>query len=158
MADAGPEGAPARRPDEGGRRGRQGRVLQDTLRPAGKRVAILLHSSDDEELLGLCDRVLVMRDGVVRRELSGDDLNKSALVSASVGSSPPTERHERGLLGRTATPGGAEAVVRLCAVLLVVTVAINYYLQPNFFQPGLLSGNLLLFVPLMLVAVGRRSS
>jgi hypothetical protein len=29
-----------------------------------------------------------MRDGVVRRELSGDDLNKSALVSASVGSGP----------------------------------------------------------------------
>jgi hypothetical protein len=29
--------------------------------------------------------VLVMRDGVVRRELSGGDLNKSALVSASVG-------------------------------------------------------------------------
>jgi ribose transport system ATP-binding protein len=54
----------------------------------GRGVAILLHSSDDEELLGLCDRVLVMRDGVVRRELSGDDLNKSALVSASVGSSP----------------------------------------------------------------------
>ena len=40
-------------------------------------------------------------------------------------------------------------------VLLVVSVAINYYLQPNFFQPGLLSGNLLLFVPLMLVAVGQ---
>jgi hypothetical protein len=36
--------------------------------------------------------VLVMRDGVVRRELSGGDLNKSALVSASVGSSdgPPS--------------------------------------------------------------------
>jgi ABC-type sugar transport system ATPase subunit len=47
--------------------------------------------------LGLCDRVLVMRDGVVRRELSGADLNKSALVSASVGAassspdSPPSD-------------------------------------------------------------------
>ena len=40
-------------------------------------------------------------------------------------------------------------------LLLVVAVAINYYLQPNFFQPGILSGNLLLFVPLMLVAVGQ---
>ncbi len=40
-------------------------------------------------------------------------------------------------------------------VLLLVTVAINFYLQPNFFQPGLLSGNLLLFVPLILVAVGQ---
>ena len=40
-------------------------------------------------------------------------------------------------------------------VLLVVAVAINFYLQPNFLQPGILSGNLLLFVPLMLVAVGQ---
>src|SRR5919107_3303497 len=61
------------------------KILSD-LRQRG--VAILLHSSDDEELLGLCDRVLVMRDGAVRRELSGDDLNKAALVSAGVGASP----------------------------------------------------------------------
>ena len=40
-------------------------------------------------------------------------------------------------------------------LLLMVAVAINFYLQPNFFQPGILSGNLLLFVPLMLVAVGQ---
>ncbi|HEX5850229.1 MAG TPA: sugar ABC transporter ATP-binding protein [Rubrobacter sp.] len=57
-------------------------ILSD-LRQRG--VAIVLHSSDDEELLGLCDRVIVMRDGAVRRELSGGDLNKPALVSASVG-------------------------------------------------------------------------
>ena len=68
-----------------GAKGEFYKILSD-LQERG--VAILLHSSDDEELLGLCDRVLVMRDGVVRRELSGDDLNKSALVSASVGSSP----------------------------------------------------------------------
>ena len=40
-------------------------------------------------------------------------------------------------------------------VLLAVTVAINLYLQPNFFQPGVLSGNLLLFLPLMLLAAGQ---
>lgn len=65
-----------------GAKGEFYKILSE-LRERG--VAILLHSSDDEELLGLCDRVLVMRDGVVRRELSGGDLNKSALVSASVG-------------------------------------------------------------------------
>jgi ribose transport system ATP-binding protein len=57
--------------------------LLSDLREKG--VAILLHSSDDEELLGLCDRVLVMRDGQVRRELAGSDLNKNTLVSASLG-------------------------------------------------------------------------
>ena len=76
-----------------GAKGEFYKILSD-LRQRG--VAILLHSSDDEELLGLCDRVLVMRDGAVRRELSGSDLNKSALVSASVGAassspdSPPS--------------------------------------------------------------------
>ena len=65
-----------------GAKGEFYKILSD-LRQRG--VAILLHSSDDEELLGLCDRVLAMRDGEVRRELSGNDLNKSALVSASVG-------------------------------------------------------------------------
>jgi ribose transport system ATP-binding protein len=76
-----------------GAKGEFYKILSD-LRQRG--VAILLHSSDDEELLGLCDRVLVIRDGVVRRELSGGDLNKSELVSASVGAassspdSPPS--------------------------------------------------------------------
>jgi ribose transport system ATP-binding protein len=76
-----------------GAKGEFYKILSD-LRQRG--VAILLHSTDDEELLGLCDRVLVMRDGAVRRELSGGDLNKSALVSASVGAasgspgSPPS--------------------------------------------------------------------
>ena len=40
-------------------------------------------------------------------------------------------------------------------LLLAATVAINFYLQPNFFQPGVLSGNLLLFLPLMLLAAGQ---
>jgi ribose transport system ATP-binding protein len=76
-----------------GAKGEFYKILSD-LRQRG--VAILLHSSDDEELLGLCDRVLLMRDGAVWRELSGGDLNKSALVSASVGAassspdSPPS--------------------------------------------------------------------
>lgn len=47
--------------------------------------AVLFYSSDDEELLGLCDRVLVMHDGIIRTELSGDSLTKANLVAASLG-------------------------------------------------------------------------
>jgi ribose transport system ATP-binding protein len=49
--------------------------------------AVLFYSSDDEELLGLCDRVLVLHDGKVRIELSGENLTKSNLVAASLGAS-----------------------------------------------------------------------
>ncbi|HEY0737651.1 MAG TPA: sugar ABC transporter ATP-binding protein [Herpetosiphonaceae bacterium] len=52
------------------------------LRAAG--MAIILYSSDDEELLGLCDRVLVMRDGVISAELAGPTLTRDRLVAASM--------------------------------------------------------------------------
>lgn len=46
---------------------------------------ILFYSSDDEELLGLCDRVLVLHDGLVCTELSGESLTRENLVAASLG-------------------------------------------------------------------------
>jgi ribose transport system ATP-binding protein len=48
---------------------------------------ILLYSSDDEELIGLCERVLVLHDGVIRTELSGPLLIKENLIAASLGAS-----------------------------------------------------------------------
>ncbi len=53
------------------------------LRAAG--TAILLYSSDDEELLGLCDRVIVLHDGRIQAELTEGTLTRSELVSASMG-------------------------------------------------------------------------
>jgi ribose transport system ATP-binding protein len=47
--------------------------------------AILFYSSDDDELIGLCDRVLVLHDGLIRSELSGESLTKSNLIAASLG-------------------------------------------------------------------------
>ena len=49
--------------------------------------AIVFYSSDDEELIGLCDRVLVLHDGIIRSELGGDTLTKSNLIAASLGAS-----------------------------------------------------------------------
>jgi ribose transport system ATP-binding protein len=49
--------------------------------------SIIFYSSDDEELIGLCDRVLVMFEGKIRTELTGPSLTKSNLVAASMGAS-----------------------------------------------------------------------
>ncbi len=46
---------------------------------------ILFYSSDDEELVGLSDRVLVVYDGKIRTELSGTTLTKENLIAASLG-------------------------------------------------------------------------
>ncbi|MEM6429907.1 MAG: sugar ABC transporter ATP-binding protein [Deinococcota bacterium] len=59
-------------------------ALLNQLRQEG--TAILFYSSDDEELLGLCDRVLVLQDGRVSAELAGEMLTRAGLVAASMGS------------------------------------------------------------------------
>jgi ribose transport system ATP-binding protein len=46
---------------------------------------ILFYSSDDEELVGLCDRVLVLHDGRIKTELAGAALTRENLISASLG-------------------------------------------------------------------------
>jgi ribose transport system ATP-binding protein len=58
-------------------------ALLERLQEAG--TAILFYSSDDDELIGLCDRVLVMHEGRIRAELAGNSLNKASLVAASLG-------------------------------------------------------------------------
>ncbi len=54
------------------------------MRLAGEERAILLYSSDTEELAHLCHRVLVLRDGRVAAELVPPVLTAEAIVSASM--------------------------------------------------------------------------
>jgi ribose transport system ATP-binding protein len=58
-------------------------TLLNQLCEEGK--TILFYSSDDEELVGLCDRILVLHDGIIVAELKGDTLNKENLIAASLG-------------------------------------------------------------------------
>ncbi len=58
-------------------------TLLTHLRQAG--TAILFFSSDDDELLSLCDRVLIFHDGRLSAELAGEQVTRSNLVAASMG-------------------------------------------------------------------------
>ena len=55
---------------------------------------ILFFSSDDQELLDLCPRVLVMQDGKIKADLSGDQLTESNLISASMGAHESVKTQE----------------------------------------------------------------
>ena len=46
--------------------------------------AILFYSTDYDELIGMCDRVLIMYDGRIERELAGDAIDERAIVAASL--------------------------------------------------------------------------
>ncbi|MEJ8570930.1 sugar ABC transporter ATP-binding protein [Microbaculum marinum] len=46
--------------------------------------AIIFYSTDYDELIGCCDRVLVLYDGAVKRELIGDGITEHALVASAL--------------------------------------------------------------------------
>jgi ribose transport system ATP-binding protein len=46
--------------------------------------AVLFYSTDYDELIGCCDRVLIMYDGKVVRELVGDDITEANIIASSL--------------------------------------------------------------------------
>ena len=61
------------------------RIVRET---AARGCAVLVASSDQLELCGLCDRVLVLRDGRVAAELSGPDLTADRLTALTQSTDP----------------------------------------------------------------------
>jgi len=53
-------------------------------RLADEGAAIVLYSTDYDELIGCCDKVLVMYDGAVRRTLVGGDITERALIASAL--------------------------------------------------------------------------
>jgi len=59
-------------------------LYQLLRRLADQSAAILFYSTDYDELIGCCDRVLVLYDGAIKRELVGQDITERALVAAAL--------------------------------------------------------------------------
>jgi ribose transport system ATP-binding protein len=53
-------------------------------RLADEGAAIILYSTDYDELIGCCDKVLVLYDGAVRRVLQGDEITEHALIASAL--------------------------------------------------------------------------
>jgi len=90
--------------------------LYRTLRKlADAGAAILFYSTDYDELIGCCDRVLVLYDGAMIRTLEGSAMNERSLVASALNLSetsvkrvPPapdrSSRPERDVLGESLKP------------------------------------------------------
>ena len=61
---------------------------------ASEGMAVLVVSSEPDELPDLCDRVLVMAEGRVVRELSGEAVTRNAIIEASYASHAMEATHE----------------------------------------------------------------
>ena len=63
--------------------GARAEIHRLTRKLAADGMAVLVISSEPDELPDLCDRVLIMADGRIVRELSGDGISRAAIVAAS---------------------------------------------------------------------------
>jgi ribose transport system ATP-binding protein len=59
-------------------------IYQLLRRLADSGAAILFYSTDYDELIGCCDRVLVLYDGAIKRELVGAEITERALVASAL--------------------------------------------------------------------------
>jgi ribose transport system ATP-binding protein len=51
---------------------------------ADQGAAILFYSTDYDELIGCCDRVAIMYEGRIVRELEGADLNETNIIASAL--------------------------------------------------------------------------
>jgi ribose transport system ATP-binding protein len=73
---------------------------------ADQGAAILFYSTDYDELIGCCDRVLVMYDGAIRRELAGDEITEHALVASAL-NIRPEDANSQNMESHSGAAGGA---------------------------------------------------
>jgi ribose transport system ATP-binding protein len=59
-------------------------MYQLLRRLADQGAAIVFYSTDYDELIGCCDRVLVLYDGAIRRELVGSEITEHALIASAL--------------------------------------------------------------------------
>ena len=53
-------------------------------RLADQGAAIVFYTTDYDELIGCCDRALVLYDGAIRRELAGPEITEHALIASAL--------------------------------------------------------------------------
>ncbi len=68
---------------------------------ADQGAAILFYSTDYDELIGCCDRVAIMYDGRIVRELAGDELTETNIVESAlnIDSARPAAPHAQETAG-----------------------------------------------------------
>ena len=59
-------------------------IYQLLRRLADSGAALIFYTTDYSELIGCCDRALVLYDGAIRRELVGDEITERALISSAL--------------------------------------------------------------------------
>ncbi|OKI65538.1 ATP-binding cassette domain-containing protein [Micromonospora sp. CB01531] len=124
-------------------------------------VPVVVLSSDNVELAGLCDRVLVFSRGTVVAELVGDEVTDHAITAASLteagsnrdASAPRSDKRRVGRLTRLLTSEQGPSAFLLLAIAALTLVGIGQ--SDRFLSSFNISSMLGLIAPLIFLAAGQ---
>lgn len=131
---------------------------------ADEGTAVLLLSSEETEILGVCDRVLVVSRGTIAQELQGDDLTEERLIASELQGEQATSAISTGESSHKLIAGATSSFNRffrkwgsaiLVVVLTCLLAAFAAVRTDHFFTPRNLSDLALQITPLALVAMGQ---
>ncbi len=123
--------------------------LLDEIRQMGK--SVILYSTEDLEM-EICDRVYVMRDGCITKELKGDEIHVSSLVKAAF---IETEKKEIKEKPKSVLSQYMAAPWMLPLITLIVIFAANVLINPNLMSYTGLRMKISSALPLVLAALGQ---
>jgi ribose transport system ATP-binding protein len=132
--------------------------IYKTLRDvANSGVAVIVLSSDAQEVAGLCDRVAIFSRGQIVKELDGDEVVEGNITSAVLTSTTTRSRDERQEIGTfwKWASGDWAPVVMITLAILGLGIFANHV--NDFYLSGRnLSGMMALIATLAIVAFGQQ--
>lgn len=150
----------AEEPTQGVDAGARVEIYNIIRQTANDGAAVVVMSSDNLELAGLCDRVVIVSRGRIVQELNGDDISEQAITTAALSSTSMRERLNDGRksirLPRWLRGDYAASIV---LAALVVLLGAYVALQNAFYLTPLnLTGLLALLAPLAMIAVAQQTA
>lgn len=129
------------------------RILRET---AARGVAVIVVSSDQQEVAGLCDRVLIFSRGHIVKELVGKDVVETEITSAVLTSTTVRERTHASISGFWKWAAGDSAPIVMLALSVLALGVYASFVNEFYLSARNMSGVLPLIATLAIVAFGQQ--
>ena len=150
----------AEEPTQGVDAGARVEIYNIIRKAADGGAAVIVKSSDNLELAGLCDRVVIFSRGRIVHELAGEEISETAITTAALSSTTVRERLDS-VRRAIRLPRWLRGDYAASAVLAVLVVALGAYVasQNEFYLTARnFTGLLALLAPLVVVAAAQQTA
>ena len=150
----------AEEPTQGVDAGARVEIYNILRQVANSGAAVVVNSSDNLEIAGLCDRVVIFSRGHIVQELQKDHITEQAITSAALNSTSIRERASEHIR-RVRLPQWLRGDYAASVVLLILILAVGAYVasQNEFYLTARnLTGVLALLAPLAIIAAAQQTA